>query len=160
MLPYRAACLRWVHTCNVTAYRNTVPWRCGRDSWPRNVSKVGYAAWACSVRCPYLVVASKGWYGYGLSRYGRSTWHITTVQSSRLLYTHDASGCRNKLVTPWCYARRILLCHEVRDESSERNSVSCQSLATLRRYCTRWRYKCVHTLKQVTQAQTPGKCSI
>jgi len=28
--------LRWVHTCNVTAYRNTV-------SWQHNVSKVGYA---------------------------------------------------------------------------------------------------------------------
>ena len=30
------------HTCNVTAYRNTVSWQCGRESWPRNVSKVGY----------------------------------------------------------------------------------------------------------------------
>jgi len=30
-----------VHTCNITAYRNTVSWQCGRDSWPRNVSKVG-----------------------------------------------------------------------------------------------------------------------
>jgi hypothetical protein len=35
--------LRWVHTRNVTAYRNTLTWQCGRDSWPRNVSKVGYA---------------------------------------------------------------------------------------------------------------------
>jgi len=26
--------LRWVHTCKVTAYRNTVSWQCGRDSWP------------------------------------------------------------------------------------------------------------------------------
>jgi hypothetical protein len=33
----------WVHTCNVTTYRNTVSWQCGRDSWPRNVSKVVYA---------------------------------------------------------------------------------------------------------------------
>jgi hypothetical protein len=24
--------LGWVHTCNVTAYRNTVSWQCGRDS--------------------------------------------------------------------------------------------------------------------------------
>ena len=31
--------LRWVHTCNVTAYRNTVSWQCGRDSWPLNVTK-------------------------------------------------------------------------------------------------------------------------
>jgi hypothetical protein len=34
--------LVWVHTCNVTAYRNTVSWQCGRDSCQRNVSKVGY----------------------------------------------------------------------------------------------------------------------
>jgi hypothetical protein len=31
-----------------------------------------------------------------------------------------------------CNARRILLRREARDESSARNSVSCQSLATLR----------------------------
>jgi hypothetical protein len=24
--------LGWVHTCNITAYRNTVSWQCGRDS--------------------------------------------------------------------------------------------------------------------------------
>jgi hypothetical protein len=67
--------LGWVHTCNTTAYRNTVSWQCGRDSWPRNVSKVGYAVTlrACSVCCRYLAVASKGWYGYGLSRCGRET---------------------------------------------------------------------------------------
>jgi hypothetical protein len=75
--------LSWVHTCNVTTYRNTVSWQCGRDSWPRYVSKVGYAVTlrACSVRCRYLSVASKGWYGYGLSRSGRATWHVTTVRS-------------------------------------------------------------------------------
>jgi hypothetical protein len=131
--------LRWVHTCNVTAYRNTVSWQCRRDSWPRNVSKVGYAVTlrARSMRCRYLAVASKGWYGYGLSRSGRTTWHVTTVSSSSLLYIHDASGSRNKLGTPWCNARRILLRHEARDESSDRNSISCQSLATLRRYGTR-----------------------
>jgi hypothetical protein len=41
--------------CNVTVYRNTLPLQCGRDSWPRNVSKVGYAVMlqACSVRCQY-----------------------------------------------------------------------------------------------------------
>ena len=33
----RINCLGWVHTCNVTAYRNTVSWQCGRDSWQRNV---------------------------------------------------------------------------------------------------------------------------
>jgi hypothetical protein len=102
--------LRWVHTCNVTPYRNTASRQCGRDSWPRHVSKVGYAVTlrACSVRCRYLAVALKGWYGYGLIRSGRATWHVTTVRSSRLLYNHDASGSRNKLVTPWCNARRIL----------------------------------------------------
>jgi hypothetical protein len=50
--------LGWVHTCNVT-----VSWQCGRDSRPRNVSKVGYALTlrACPVCCQYLAVASKGW---------------------------------------------------------------------------------------------------
>ena len=64
-----------VHTCNVTAYRNTVSWHCERDSWPRNVSKVGYAVTlrVCSVCCRYLTVASKAWYGYGWSRCGRAT---------------------------------------------------------------------------------------
>jgi len=57
--------LGWVHTCNVTAYRNTVSWQCWRDSCPCNVSKVGNAVTlrACSVCCRYLAVASKGWYG-------------------------------------------------------------------------------------------------
>jgi hypothetical protein len=55
--------LKWVHPCNVTAYRNTVSWQCGRDSWPRKVSKVGYAVTlrACSVFCRYLAFASNGW---------------------------------------------------------------------------------------------------
>ena len=68
--------LGWVNTCNVTAYRNIVYWQCGRDSCPRNVSKVGYAVTlrACSVCCRYVAVASKGWYGYGRSRCGRATW--------------------------------------------------------------------------------------
>jgi hypothetical protein len=128
--------LRWVH---VTAYRNAVSWQCGRDSWPRNVTKGGYAVTlrTCSVRCRYLAVASKECYGYGLSSSGCATRHVITVCSSHLLYIHDASGFRNKLGTPWCNVRRILLRHEARDESLERNSVSCQSLAMLRRYGTR-----------------------
>jgi hypothetical protein len=71
--------LGWVHTCNVTAYRNTVSWQCGRDSCPRNVTKVGYAVTlrACSVCCRYLAVASKGWYGYGRSRCGRARNGVT-----------------------------------------------------------------------------------
>jgi hypothetical protein len=40
---WRVDVLWWVHTCNVTTYRNTVSWQCVRDSWPRNISKVGYA---------------------------------------------------------------------------------------------------------------------
>jgi len=54
--------LIWAHAFNVTAYRNTVSWQCGPDSWPRNLSKVGYAVTllACSVRCLYMAVASKG----------------------------------------------------------------------------------------------------
>jgi hypothetical protein len=73
--------LGWVHTCNVTAYRNTALWQCGRGSWPRNVSEVCYAVTlrACSVCCWYLAVASKGWYGYGRSRCGSATWHVTTT---------------------------------------------------------------------------------
>jgi hypothetical protein len=59
----------WVHTCNVTAYRNTVSWECEQDSWPRNVLKVGYAVTlrACSVCCRYLAIASEGCYGCGRS---------------------------------------------------------------------------------------------
>jgi hypothetical protein len=55
--------LGWVHTCNVIAYRNTVSWECGRDSCPRNLSKVGYAVTlrVFSMCCRYLAVASKGW---------------------------------------------------------------------------------------------------
>jgi hypothetical protein len=66
--------LGWVHTCNVTAYRNTVSWQCGRDTCPRNILKVGYVVTlrACSVCCRYLAVALKGWYGYGRSRRGRA----------------------------------------------------------------------------------------
>jgi hypothetical protein len=57
--------LGWVHTCNVTAYCNTVSWQCGRDSCPCNVSKFGYTVTlrAFPVCCRYLAVASKGWYG-------------------------------------------------------------------------------------------------
>jgi hypothetical protein len=126
--------LRSVHSCNVTTYRNTVSCQRGRDSWPRNVSKVGYAVTlrACSVRCRYLAVVSKGWYGYGLSRSGRATWHVITVLPSSLFYIHDASDSRNKLETPRCNARRVLLRHEARGESSYRNYVSWPSLETLR----------------------------
>jgi len=55
--------LGWVHTCNVTAYPNTVRWQCRRDSWPRNILKVGCAVTlrACLLRCRYLAVTSKGW---------------------------------------------------------------------------------------------------
>jgi hypothetical protein len=51
------------------------------------ISKCGYAVtlWACSVRCRYLTVTSKGWYCHGLSRSGCAPWHVTTVRSSRLL---------------------------------------------------------------------------
>jgi len=89
----RGHLLRSVHTCNVTVYRNTGSWQCGRDSWPRNVLKVGYAVTlrACSVCCRYLAFASKEWYGYGLSSCGRATWHVTTVSSSPLLSIPDAS---------------------------------------------------------------------
>ena len=82
--------LGWVHTCNVTAYRNTVSWQCGRDSWPRNVSNVGHAVTlrAFSACCRYLAVASEGWYGYGLSRCGHATCHAAL---------HTCSG-RNRII--------------------------------------------------------------
>jgi hypothetical protein len=99
--------LRWVHTCNITTYRNTISWQCGRDSWPRNVSTVCYMVTlrACSVCCSYLAVTSEGWYGYGVNRSGRATWHVTTVRSSHL-HIHDASGRCNKLGTACCNAMR------------------------------------------------------
>jgi hypothetical protein len=98
--------------------------------------KFGYAVTlrACSMRCRYLSVAWKGWYGYGLGRSGRATWHVTTARSSRLLYIHGVSGSRNKQGTPWCEVRWIMLRHEARRGFLYRNSVSCQSLATLRHY--------------------------
>jgi len=82
---YKLNLLGWVHTCNVTAYRNTVSWHCGRNSWPRNVSKFGYAVTlrACSVCCRYLAVASKGWYCYGLSGCGRATWRFFKGKNTR-----------------------------------------------------------------------------
>jgi len=62
---------------------NTVSWQCERGSWPRNVSKVGYAVTlrACSVSCRYLAVTSKGWYGYGRSKCGRAAWRCTSTLS-------------------------------------------------------------------------------
>jgi len=77
--------LGWVHTCNVTTYRNTVSWQCRRDSCPRNVSKVGYAVTlrACSVCCRYLAVASKGRYRYGRSRCGRAASRCTSTSARR-----------------------------------------------------------------------------
>ena len=91
------ALLGWVDTCNVTAYRNTVSWQCGRDSWQRNVSKVGYAVtlWACSVCCRYLAIASKGWYGYGRSRCGRATWRWHACKGGYTLVTLP------RIVTPY-----------------------------------------------------------
>jgi hypothetical protein len=74
-------------------------------------------------------------------RVGHWQRYSVTVRGNVTVCTHlciyDAAGSRNKLGTPRCNARRILLQHEARDESSDRNSVSCQSLVTLRRYGTR-----------------------
>jgi hypothetical protein len=59
----------------VTLRRNVTPYRDSVDGTCEHVtSKVGYAVTlrACSVSCRYLTVASKGWYGYGLSRCGRA----------------------------------------------------------------------------------------
>jgi hypothetical protein len=90
----------WVHTCNVTVYRNTVSWQCGRDSLPHNVSKAGYALMlrACSVRCRYLTIASKGWYGYGLSKSGRATWHVIITALSSFSIKRNVYKCTKPLL--------------------------------------------------------------
>jgi hypothetical protein len=105
--------LRWVHTCNVTAYRNTVSWRYGRDSWPRYVSKVGYAVTlqACSLRCRYLAVASKEWYGYGLSRSGRATSSPPSAPLAFFTFMMLLAPVTNRephgvKFTGYCYAMR------------------------------------------------------
>jgi hypothetical protein len=104
--------------CTVTPYCDSV------DRTRDNVTyQNAVTLRACSVCCHYLAVASKGWYIYSLRRSGRATWRVTTVRSSHLLYIHDASDSCNKPGTPWCNALRILLCHEARDESSDRSSV-------------------------------------
>ena len=89
----------WVHTCNVTGYRNTVSWQCGRDSWPRNVIKVGYAVTlrACSVCRRYLAVASKGWYGYGRSRCGPATSRCTSTPAQAV--TVSSLWCDGQIPT-------------------------------------------------------------
>jgi hypothetical protein len=116
----------------VTLPRTVTPYRDCVDGTRDHVTYQVYAVTlrVCSVHCRYLAVASKGWHVYGLSRSGRVMWHVTAVRSSRLLYVHDASGSRNKLGTPWCNARRILLRNEARDESSDRIvSVTCNVTA-------------------------------
>jgi hypothetical protein len=59
-------------------------------------------------------------------------WTCNVTRHHRPLLS--LSGSHNKLGTPWCNGRRILLRHETRGGSVDRNSVTCQSLATLRCY--------------------------
>jgi hypothetical protein len=94
-----------VHTCDVTAYRDTVSWQCGRDSYPRNVSKVCYAVTlrAFTACCRYLAVASKGWYGYVLSRFRRATYTWPCVDMRRCGRYRRRSGYRCK-ATQWLTA--------------------------------------------------------
>jgi hypothetical protein len=91
--------LGWVHTCKVTAYRNTLSWQCKLESWPRNVSNVGYAVTlrVCSVRCRCLAIASKGWYGYGRSRCGRAAWRWTSTPAPVL--TVSSLWCDGQIPT-------------------------------------------------------------
>jgi hypothetical protein len=152
-VPFKAWCyITKVDThCNVTVYRNTVSWQCVQYSWPHNVSKVGYAVtlWACLVHGRYLAFASKGWYGYSLSRSGRATWHVTTVRSSRLIYIHDASASHNKLgahgimLTGYCYAMRHAM--KVQIVTPCHVSHLQRYRVPSRRYC-----ECVPTLIRVT----------
>ena len=102
--------LGWVHTCNVTAYRNTVSWQCGRDSCPRNVSKVCYAITlrACSVCCRYLAVAWKGWYGYGRSGCGRAALHVSAdvFAHHQELLTAVSTHSRHQPAATWVNTTR------------------------------------------------------
>jgi hypothetical protein len=104
-LSYPAPVLRWAHTCNVTTYRNTISWQCG---WTSNVSKVDYVVTllACSMHCWYLVITSKGWYGYSLSRSGRARWHVTTIRSSRLLAPVTNWEPHGVTLARYCYTMR------------------------------------------------------
>src|SRR5215510_6715457 len=63
---------------------------------------------------------------------------------------------RNILGTAFCNAYMILLRHEARDESWDRNTVTCESFATLRRYGTRKRYNCGPTLRRQYGVSKPA----
>jgi hypothetical protein len=52
-------------------------------------------------------------------------WTCNVTRHHRPLLS--PSGSRNEMGTPRCRAYRVLLSHVARDESSGRNSVSCQS---------------------------------
>jgi hypothetical protein len=65
----------WVHTCNVTTYRNTVSWQCGRDSWPRTYKKLVTRQRHGLVRCAVGIWTShqrvdkvKAWTGLDVQR--------------------------------------------------------------------------------------------
>jgi len=88
--------LGWLHTCNVTAYRNTASWQCGRDLRQPNISKVGYAVTlrACSLCCRYLAVASKG---YGMIRLrSEQVWTCNET-----LHVHTCSGRNHITLYPF-----------------------------------------------------------
>jgi hypothetical protein len=63
---------------------------------------------ACSVRCRYLAVASKGWYGYGLSMTGRATWHDTTARFKFMMLLAPVANWEPRGVTlaGYCYGMR------------------------------------------------------
>jgi len=52
---------------------------------------------ACSVCCRYLAVTSKGWYGFGRSRCGRTTWSCTSTPT--LAETVSSLWCDSQILT-------------------------------------------------------------
>jgi hypothetical protein len=103
----------------------------------QRVKYICIKSWLCgNVRGMFGVLSAfghwiMGWYGYCLSRSGRAMWHVTTVRSSHLLAPVTNWEHHGIMLAGYCYVMR----HGMK--VSDRNSVSCQSLATLWRHGTR-----------------------
>jgi hypothetical protein len=104
--------LSLVHTCYVTTYRNTVSWQCGRDSWPRNASKFGYAVTlrACSVRCRpshQTNDTATAWAGLDVQRY-TSPPYVPLVFFTFMMFLAPVTNWEPHGVTlaGYCYAMR------------------------------------------------------
>ena len=116
---------------NVTPYRDSVDGTCDHVTYQKLVTRLRYGR----VRCAVGIWPSHQRDGTVTAWAGVDGQRDTSPPPAASC--RHRSGSRNKLRTPMCDALRILLRREARDESSARNSVSCQSLSTLRRYGTR-----------------------